>query len=167
MVTIKRGVACYPDNGKEPNEVAQNADAALKEAKTSGEQYLHHRIEMNSELARRVGMEHRLRSALENIRAALPAEGDAAHGEACKRRSLAALERRRQWAGLTHDISAYSRVGRSHDGSRRLGSAAGSSGLSPLAPHGRLAHQSFRLIFRLRSCAGATLPRRFWKASAT
>jgi EAL domain-containing protein (putative c-di-GMP-specific phosphodiesterase class I) len=44
----------------------QNAEAALKEAKTSGEQYLHHRIEMNSELARRVGMEHRLRAALEN-----------------------------------------------------------------------------------------------------
>jgi EAL domain-containing protein (putative c-di-GMP-specific phosphodiesterase class I) len=44
----------------------QNAEAALKEAKTSGEQYLHHRIEMNSELARRVGMEHRLRTALED-----------------------------------------------------------------------------------------------------
>jgi diguanylate cyclase (GGDEF)-like protein len=66
MVTVKCGVACYPDNGKEPNELVQNAEAALKEAKTSGEQYLYHRIEMNSELARRVGMEHRLRSALEN-----------------------------------------------------------------------------------------------------
>lgn len=65
-VTVKCGVACYPENGQEPNELVQNAEAALKEAKTSGEQYLHHRIEMNSELARRVGMEHRLRSALEN-----------------------------------------------------------------------------------------------------
>jgi diguanylate cyclase (GGDEF)-like protein len=66
MATIKCGVACYPENGHEPNELVQNAEAALKEAKTSGEQYLHHRIEMNSELARRVGMEHRLRTALEN-----------------------------------------------------------------------------------------------------
>jgi len=65
-VTVKCGVACYPDNGQEPNELVQNAEAALKEAKTSGEQYLHHRIEMNSELARRVSMEHRLRFALEN-----------------------------------------------------------------------------------------------------
>jgi diguanylate cyclase (GGDEF)-like protein len=65
-VTVKCGVACYPDNGQEPDELVQNAEAALKEAKTSGEQYLHHRIEMNSELARRVSMEHRLRSALEN-----------------------------------------------------------------------------------------------------
>jgi len=65
-VTVKCGVACYPDNGQEPDELVQNAEAALKEAKTLGEQYLHHRIEMNSDLARRVGIEHRLRSALEN-----------------------------------------------------------------------------------------------------
>ena len=38
---------------------------SLKEAKTSGERYLHHRIEMNSELARRVGLEQRLRTALD------------------------------------------------------------------------------------------------------
>jgi diguanylate cyclase (GGDEF)-like protein len=65
VATIKSGHACYPEDGKEPNELVQNAEAALKEAKTSGEQYLHHRIEMNSELARRVGMEHRLRMALD------------------------------------------------------------------------------------------------------
>ncbi len=66
VATIKSGHACYPEDGKEPNELVQNAEAALKEAKTSGEQYLHHRIEMNSELARRVGMEHRLRTALDD-----------------------------------------------------------------------------------------------------
>jgi diguanylate cyclase (GGDEF)-like protein len=65
VAKIKSGLACYPEDGREPNELVQNAEAALKEAKTSGEQYLHHRIEMNSELARRVGMEHRLRTALE------------------------------------------------------------------------------------------------------
>ncbi|HSY44756.1 MAG TPA: EAL domain-containing protein [Steroidobacteraceae bacterium] len=64
-VRIKSGVACYPDDGKEPHELVQNAEAALKEAKTLGESYLHHRIEMNSELARRVAMEHRLRGALD------------------------------------------------------------------------------------------------------
>jgi diguanylate cyclase (GGDEF)-like protein len=66
VAKIKSGLACYPNDGKEPNELVQNAEAALKEAKTSGEQYLHHRIEMNSELARRVGMEHRLRTALDD-----------------------------------------------------------------------------------------------------
>jgi len=65
-VKIKSGLACYPEDAKEPSTLVQNAEAALKEAKTAGERYLHHRIEMNSELARRVGMENRLRTALED-----------------------------------------------------------------------------------------------------
>ncbi|HTV95215.1 MAG TPA: EAL domain-containing protein [Steroidobacteraceae bacterium] len=71
QVKVKSGLACYPDDGEEPNTLVQNAEAALKEAKTSGEQYLHHRIEMNSDLARRVAMEHRLRRALEDGQFAL------------------------------------------------------------------------------------------------
>jgi len=65
-VTAKCGFAVYPDNGHEPNQLVQNAEAALKEAKTQGEQYLRHRTEMNSALAARVNMEHRLRAALGN-----------------------------------------------------------------------------------------------------
>ena len=65
LAEVKCGVACYPDDGQEPNQLVQNAESALKEAKTQGERYLHHRIEMNSELARRVGLESRLRTALE------------------------------------------------------------------------------------------------------
>jgi diguanylate cyclase (GGDEF)-like protein len=66
LIKVKIGVACYPEDGLEPDKLVQNAEAALKEAKTSGEQYLHHRIEMNSALAERVGMEHRLRMAIDN-----------------------------------------------------------------------------------------------------
>jgi diguanylate cyclase (GGDEF)-like protein len=66
VAKIKSGLACYPEDGQEPSKLVQNAEAALKEAKTSGEQYLHHRIEMNSDLAKRVGMEHRLRTALDD-----------------------------------------------------------------------------------------------------
>jgi diguanylate cyclase (GGDEF)-like protein len=65
-VTARCGFALYPDNGREPNQLVQNAEAALKEAKTSGEPYLHHRLEMNSALAARVRMEQRLRAALGN-----------------------------------------------------------------------------------------------------
>jgi diguanylate cyclase (GGDEF)-like protein len=65
-VTAKCGFAFYPENGREPNQLVQNAEAALKEAKTQGEQYLYHRLEMNSALAARVKMEHRLRAALGN-----------------------------------------------------------------------------------------------------
>jgi len=81
VAEIKSGVACYPDDGHEPHELVQNAEAALKEAKTSANAIWHHRIEMNSELARRVGMEHRLRTALEKgaVPAALPAQDHPAH----------------------------------------------------------------------------------------
>src|SRR5258708_33134533 len=65
VAKIKTGLACHPEDGREPNELVQNAEAALNRAKTSSEPYLHHRIDMNSGLARRVGMEHRLRTALD------------------------------------------------------------------------------------------------------
>jgi diguanylate cyclase (GGDEF)-like protein len=65
-VTVKCGFALHPQNGRDPNQLVQNAEAALKEAKASGEQYLHHRVEMNSALAARVRIEHRLRAALGN-----------------------------------------------------------------------------------------------------
>jgi diguanylate cyclase (GGDEF)-like protein len=65
VATIKCGLACYPEDGTEPNQLVQNAEAALKEAKAQGERYLHHRVEMNSALARRVDMQNRLRTALE------------------------------------------------------------------------------------------------------
>jgi diguanylate cyclase (GGDEF)-like protein len=64
--TAKCGFALYPDNGRDPNQLVQNAEAALKEAKSTGEPYLGHRLEMNSALAARVKMEHRLRAALGN-----------------------------------------------------------------------------------------------------
>jgi len=35
VAEIKSGVACYPDDGHEAHELVQNAEAALKEAKTS------------------------------------------------------------------------------------------------------------------------------------
>jgi len=66
VAEIKSGLACYPEDGREPNQLVQNAEAALKQAKTLGERYLHHRLEMNSDLARRVGMEQRLRTALDH-----------------------------------------------------------------------------------------------------
>jgi diguanylate cyclase (GGDEF)-like protein len=65
-VTARCGFAFYPDNGRDANQLVQNAEAALKEAKTQGEPYLRHRLEMNSALAARVKMEHRLRTALGN-----------------------------------------------------------------------------------------------------
>jgi len=66
LVELKSGVACYPEDGQEAGQLVQNAEAALKAAKASGERYLHHRLEMNAKLAQRVAMEQRLRSALDH-----------------------------------------------------------------------------------------------------
>src|SRR5262249_3151989 len=63
--SVKAGIASYPDNGNDANTLVQNAEAALKAAKSSGEKALTHRREMNSALAERRAMEHRLRIALE------------------------------------------------------------------------------------------------------
>jgi diguanylate cyclase (GGDEF)-like protein len=66
VAEIKCGLACYPEHGHEASKLVQNAEAALKVAKSSNERYQHHRVDMNSALARRVGMEQRLRTAVDN-----------------------------------------------------------------------------------------------------
>ena len=43
----------------------QNAEAALKRAKDMGEQYLHYKLEMHSEVAERLALEIRLRDAVD------------------------------------------------------------------------------------------------------
>jgi EAL domain-containing protein (putative c-di-GMP-specific phosphodiesterase class I) len=43
----------------------QNAEAALRSAKSSGEKYLPHRLELSSAVVSRMTMEHRLRAAVE------------------------------------------------------------------------------------------------------
>jgi diguanylate cyclase (GGDEF)-like protein len=59
------GVARFPADGQDGNTLAQRAEAALKRAKEAGEQYLHYQIEMHSEIAERLALEHRLRAALD------------------------------------------------------------------------------------------------------
>lgn len=66
---IRLAVSCGA--AEESREVASGtilvhrAEAALKRAKESGERYLHYRAEMSRETVRRVVLEHRLRTALE------------------------------------------------------------------------------------------------------
>lgn len=64
-VDVKCGFARYPDNGNDANALVQNAEAALRGAKSSGEKYLPHRLELSSAVVSRMTMEHRLRGAVE------------------------------------------------------------------------------------------------------
>jgi diguanylate cyclase (GGDEF)-like protein/PAS domain S-box-containing protein len=64
-VDVKSGFARYPDNGNDANALVQNAEGALRSAKSSGERYLPHRLELSSAVVSRMTMEHRLRGAVE------------------------------------------------------------------------------------------------------
>ncbi len=63
--SFRSGIARSPADGNDGNTLAQRADAALKRAKEAGEQYLHYQIEMHSDIAERLALEHRLRAALD------------------------------------------------------------------------------------------------------
>jgi diguanylate cyclase (GGDEF)-like protein len=63
--SFRSGIARSPADGKDGNTLAQRAEAALKQAKEAGEQYLHYQIEMHSDIAERLALEHRLRAALD------------------------------------------------------------------------------------------------------
>jgi EAL domain-containing protein (putative c-di-GMP-specific phosphodiesterase class I) len=64
-VDVKCGFARYPDNGNDANALVQNAEGALRSAKSTGEKYLHHRLELSAAVVSRMTMEHRLRAAVE------------------------------------------------------------------------------------------------------
>jgi len=64
-VDVKCGFARYPDNGNDANALVQNAEGALRSAKSTGEKYQHHRLELSAAVVSRMTMEHRLRGAVE------------------------------------------------------------------------------------------------------
>lgn len=64
-VTIKSGLALYPTDGTEAAALVQNAEAALRNARASGERVLHFSLEQRSEVVARLALEHKLQTAIE------------------------------------------------------------------------------------------------------
>ncbi|HEV2286520.1 MAG TPA: EAL domain-containing protein, partial [Steroidobacteraceae bacterium] len=64
-VSCRSGVARFPTDGRNCSTLLEKAEAALKRAKDTGEQYLHYQLEMHSELAAQLSLEHRLRNAID------------------------------------------------------------------------------------------------------
>jgi diguanylate cyclase (GGDEF)-like protein len=64
-LAAKIGVAVFPDDGTEADTLFQNAEAALKKAKTSRDRYLFYAQKMTETVAMSLGIENRLRRALE------------------------------------------------------------------------------------------------------
>jgi len=63
--SFKSGLARFPLDGEDAGTLTQRAEAALKQAKESGEQYLHYQIQMHSDIAERLALEHKLRITLD------------------------------------------------------------------------------------------------------
>jgi diguanylate cyclase (GGDEF)-like protein/PAS domain S-box-containing protein len=65
-ISAKVGVALFPDDGRDADLVFRRAEAALKQAKVTGEPYLFHTQKMSEMSAGKHALENQLRQALEN-----------------------------------------------------------------------------------------------------
>jgi diguanylate cyclase (GGDEF)-like protein/PAS domain S-box-containing protein len=64
-IAAKVGIAVYPDDGNTAESLLNNAEAALKKAKASGNRYLFYTQKMTAAVATRLTLENRLRQAIE------------------------------------------------------------------------------------------------------
>ena len=62
---VKSGVALYPQDGTDADTLVQNAEAALRNARTSGQRHRHYSTQQRSEVVARLALEHELRNAIE------------------------------------------------------------------------------------------------------
>ncbi|HEY5896565.1 MAG TPA: EAL domain-containing protein [Burkholderiales bacterium] len=64
-VSVRVGIAVFPNDGGDAETLFRNAEAALKKAKAGGERYLFHTAELTGQVAERLSLENKLRQALE------------------------------------------------------------------------------------------------------
>jgi diguanylate cyclase (GGDEF)-like protein len=65
-ISLKAGIALFPDDGTDADTLFRNAEAALKKAKTSGERYLFYTKTMTEAGPGHLTLENQLRQALDN-----------------------------------------------------------------------------------------------------
>jgi len=65
IVPVKIGIALYPTDGRTPDELLNNAEAALKQARNRGELYLFYSEDMNAQAAKYLLLETKMRKALD------------------------------------------------------------------------------------------------------
>ena len=134
-VDVKCGFARYPDNGNDANALVQNAEAALRSAKSTGEKYLPHRLELSSAVVSRMTMEHRLRAAVERQEFELhyQTKVDVRTHADPRPRGAGPLARSGGGPGDAGRVPAADGNLRPHRAARRLDPAAGGHGPSSLA----------------------------------
>jgi diguanylate cyclase (GGDEF)-like protein/PAS domain S-box-containing protein len=63
-IAVKAGIALAPDDGTDAEVVQRNAEAALQNAKSSGEKFLFYAPHMNEKVAHKLSLESKLQAAL-------------------------------------------------------------------------------------------------------
>src|SRR6185436_21057381 len=63
-IAARAGVALYPSDGADAESLLKNAEAALKDAKRTGNQYLFYAPQMNARVAEQLKLENDLRRAV-------------------------------------------------------------------------------------------------------
>ena len=64
-ITARSGLAVYPEHGNDAHSLVQKAEAALRDARTSGERETHYSEQHQTLVLKRHALEHKLRLALE------------------------------------------------------------------------------------------------------
>lgn len=65
-ISVKVGIALFPDDGKDADTLLRNAEAALKKARASGTRYMFFTQAMTERVAERLSLETKLRAAVDN-----------------------------------------------------------------------------------------------------
>ena len=65
-ISVKVGIALFPDDGKDAETLLRNAEEALKKAKASGTRYMFFTQAMTERVAERLSLETKLRRAVDN-----------------------------------------------------------------------------------------------------
>lgn len=65
-ISVRIGIALYPDDGTEAETLFRNAEAALKKAKATGDRYLFYTQKMTAAVASKLALENLLRVAIDN-----------------------------------------------------------------------------------------------------
>jgi diguanylate cyclase (GGDEF)-like protein/PAS domain S-box-containing protein len=65
-ISVRVGIALFPDDGADAETLFRNAEAALKKAKSSGDRYLFYTQKMTEAVAGKLTLENQLRQAIDN-----------------------------------------------------------------------------------------------------
>ena len=114
---VRSGIALYPDDGVDSEALFRNAEAALKEAKSSNEHYAFYAQSMNRAVHQRLALEARLRQAVDAEQLTIHYQPKLAlsDGRICGAEALLRWPELEQELGIGEIIQLIEDVGAIHD----------------------------------------------------